>query len=136
MTLQQKIEQLFTRTEFEAADHETFNDSKTVLPHRHFSDLISLNLHRVVAHRLIVNPQLLRKAASNLENWLSVNPNEPAWLEWKKILANESVESIIKIITADTDEGQRLRSSSPFAGLLTKQERRTIIGECEKAGLV
>jgi 2,3,4,5-tetrahydropyridine-2,6-dicarboxylate N-succinyltransferase len=31
MTLQEKIEQLFTQTEFEAADHETFNDFKTAL---------------------------------------------------------------------------------------------------------
>ena len=136
MTLQEKIEQLFTQTEFNANDHETFNDFKTTLPHRNFSDLISPNLHRVVAHRLITNPQLMKKAESNLDNWLSVNPDEPAWLEWKQILANESVENIIKIITADTDEGQRMRSSSPFAGLLTKQERRMIIEECEKAGLV
>ena len=31
MTLQEKIEQLFTKTEFDANDHETFNDFKTAL---------------------------------------------------------------------------------------------------------
>lgn len=31
MTLQEKIEQLFTKTEFDAADRETFNDFKTAL---------------------------------------------------------------------------------------------------------
>jgi hypothetical protein len=31
MTLQEKIEQLFTKTEFDASDHETFNDFKTGL---------------------------------------------------------------------------------------------------------
>ncbi len=31
MTLQEKIEQLLTRTEFETADHDTFNDFKTEL---------------------------------------------------------------------------------------------------------
>ena len=31
MTLQEKIEQLFTQTEFDANDHETFNDFKTAL---------------------------------------------------------------------------------------------------------
>jgi 2,3,4,5-tetrahydropyridine-2-carboxylate N-succinyltransferase len=31
MTLQEKIEQLFTKTEFHASDHETFNDFKTAL---------------------------------------------------------------------------------------------------------
>ncbi|MGI9035909.1 MAG: hypothetical protein ACR2GD_07710 [Pyrinomonadaceae bacterium] len=64
---------------------------------------------------------------------MSKNPAISAWLEWKKILETTSLENIIKLITADTDEGQRLRSSSPFAGLLTKKERRMIIEECEKA---
>ncbi len=31
MTLQEKIEQLFAKTEFDASDHETFNDFKTAL---------------------------------------------------------------------------------------------------------
>ncbi|MGI9035907.1 MAG: 2,3,4,5-tetrahydropyridine-2,6-dicarboxylate N-succinyltransferase, partial [Pyrinomonadaceae bacterium] len=31
MTLQEKIEQLFAQTEFEASDHETFNEFKTAL---------------------------------------------------------------------------------------------------------
>lgn len=31
MTLQEKIEQLFTKTEFDATDHETFSDFKTAL---------------------------------------------------------------------------------------------------------
>jgi 2,3,4,5-tetrahydropyridine-2-carboxylate N-succinyltransferase len=31
MTLQEKIEQLFTKSEFDASDHETFNDFKTAL---------------------------------------------------------------------------------------------------------
>ena len=31
MTLQEKIEQLFARTEFDASDHETFNEFKTAL---------------------------------------------------------------------------------------------------------
>ena len=31
MTLQEKIEQLFAKSEFDASDHETFNDFKTAL---------------------------------------------------------------------------------------------------------
>ena len=97
------------------------------------SDLISLALHRAVALRLRSNPHLLQKAETNLNNWLSKNATVGAWLEWKKILETENLENILKLITAETDEGQRLRSSSPFVGLVTKEERRMIIEDCEKA---
>lgn len=98
-----------------------------------FPDLISIALHRAVALRLRSNPNLLQKAKINLRNWLSKNPNVQSWLEWKTILENENLENILKIITAETDEGQRLRSSSPFVGLVTAEERRAIIEYCEKA---
>ena len=97
------------------------------------SDLISLALHRAGALRLRSNPHLLQKAETNLNNWLSKNATVGAWLEWKKILETENLENILKLITAETDEGQRLRSSSPFVGLVTKEERRMIIEDCEKA---
>ena len=139
MNLQEKIERLFTKPEFEAQDHEIFNDFKTELRQgeiratENFSDLVSLALHRVVAVRLRSNPNLVRQAETNLQNWLSRNPNTQAWIEWRAILENESLENILKIITAETDEGQRLRSSSPFAGLVAVEERRAIIEYCEKA---
>jgi len=97
-----------------------------------FSDSISLALHRAVAFRLRSNPHLIRQAETNLQKWLNRNPNTQAWLEWRTILEKESLENILKIITAETDEGQRLRSSSPFAGLVSAKERRAIIEYCEK----
>ncbi len=139
MTLQEKIEDLFTKTEFDAPDREVFNEFKRGLRTgeirrtENFSDLISLALHRIVALRLRSNPLLIQKAEKNLQNWLNRNPDIQAWLEWKTILENENLENILKIITAETDEGQRLRSSSPFAGLVTVEERRAIIEHCEKA---
>ena len=97
-----------------------------------FLDLVSLALHRAVAHRLHSNPHLLQKAKSNLKNWLSRNQAVSAWLEWQEILETSSLEKVLKIITAETEEGQRLRSSSPFVGLITAEERRQIIKDCEK----
>ncbi len=98
-----------------------------------FHDLVSLALHRAVAHRLRSNPRLLQKAKSNLKIWLGKSQAISAWLEWQEILETSSIEKVLKIITAETEEGQRLRSSSPFVGLLTAEERRQIIKECEKA---
>jgi hypothetical protein len=139
MNLQEKIESLFTKPEYDAQDGKVFNKFKADLQMgeirtaESFSDLISLALHRAVASRLRSNPNLIQKAKSNLYCWLGKNPKVQAWLEWQTILETESLESVLEIITAETEEGQRLRSSSPFVGLVTKEERQAIIEYCEKA---
>ena len=118
MTLQEKIEQLFAQTESSS---------------NNFSDSVSYSLHQLVAVRLRANPNLMQKAESNLRVWLRENPATQAWLEWETILETESFENVLKIMTAENEEGQRLRSSSPFAGIVTAQERKAIIEYCEKA---
>lgn len=133
MNLQEQIQNLPT-SEFNADDRARFEDFKAILQNdKNFPDLISLLVHHRVAQQLRSNPGLIEKAKVNLLNWLSKNSAVGAWLEWKEILETESVEKIIQIITADTDEGQRLRSSSPFVGFITAQERHAIIEYCEKA---
>lgn len=94
-----------------------------------FIDLFSLMLHRAVSEKLRRNPEkVLQIARSNLKKWLK--DKNPALLEWQNILENKTPAEIIKIISADTDEGQRLRSSSPFAGVLSEAEREKIWNEC------
>jgi hypothetical protein len=118
MNLQQKIEQLSINIKPQSGN---------------FSDLVSLALHQLAALRLRTNPALIETAKSNLQKWLKKTPNVNAWLEWQNILETKSLKKVLEIITAETDEGQRLRSSSPFAGLVTEQERKIIIEYCEKA---
>ena len=94
-----------------------------------FVDLFSLMLHTSVSEKLRLNPnEVLQIARDNLNRWLK-NENS-ALLEWQQILDNRTPEEIIKIITQDTDEGQRLRSSSPFVGVLSESERDKIWSEC------
>jgi len=82
----------------------------------------------------------LKIARNNLNRWLASEGfagNERfALLEWQKILKNFTPEEIIRIISQDTDEGQRLRSSSPFAGVLTEIEREKIWSECAEIRFV
>lgn len=95
-----------------------------------FIDLFNLTLHQAVAEKLRQHEsKVLQIARKNLDNWLKKNKNS-ALLEWQKILKTRTTEEIIKIITEDTDEGQRLRSSSPFAGVLLESEREKIWSEC------
>lgn len=100
-----------------------------------FVDLYSLALHQVVAEKILLyETEVLQIAQNNLERWLeseSFAGNERnALLEWQKILETFTSEELRKIMTADTDEGQRLRSSSPFVGVLSEAEREKIWSEC------
>ena len=84
--------------------------------------------------------EVLQTARNNLERWLKsesfAGSERFALLEWQKILDDSTAEEIIKIITQDTDEGQRLRSSSPFAGVLSEAEREKVWSECAEIGFV
>ena len=100
-----------------------------------FVDLYSLSLHRAIAEKMLSDGEaILRIARSNLDRWLrsesfSGTEGRP-YLEWKDIIENSSIEEIRRIMTVDTDEGQRLRSSSPFTGILSQTERERYWSEC------
>jgi hypothetical protein len=95
-----------------------------------FIDLFNLALHRAVAEKLRQDAKpVLQIARNNLNRWLKKSENF-ALLEWRQIIETRSPEEIIKIISQDTDEGQRLRSSSPFAGVVSEVEREKIWSEC------
>lgn len=100
-----------------------------------FVDLYSFGLHKIVAQKLRTDESgVLKVARRNLRNWLSSGRfdggAERALLEWNEIIEHSTVDDLISLITQDNDEGQRLRSSSPFAGVLTKSEREKIWSEC------
>ena len=102
------------------------------LPQRNFVDLFNLTLHCAVAEKLRQDTKrVLQIARNNLLRWSEKNDNF-ALKEWREILETRSPEEIIQIISQDTDEGQRLRSSSPFVGALSEQEREKIWKECAK----
>jgi hypothetical protein len=48
------------------------------------------------------------------------------------ILRNKDVETVLKILTRDNDEGQRLRSTAPFCTILTQRETDAIYARYEK----
>lgn len=101
-----------------------------------FCDLYSLSLHRLIAERLRDDPDsVIGIARANLRRWLSSEAfsegsGRRALLEWVEILDTRTYDEIIAILTEETDEGQRLRSSTPFPGILTKQERDVVWKKC------
>lgn len=88
-------------------------------------DRRSLEMAREIARRLRANPELIQIARDNLDRWSKRNADRPslmaAYEEWQQLL-DLPVEDVCAALTAETDEGQRLRQNSPFPGVLSPQE--------------
>ena len=102
----------------------------TVVRSHAWIDERSLALHQAVAARLEANPALVEKALANLRRWLDTR-SEPAWLEWQRVLDTASLPELLALLRSRHDEAARLRQSSPFAGLLTPEERQGILDRYE-----
>src|SRR5688572_25778773 len=87
----------------------------------------SLAMHAVIAQKIERDPQLLDVPRNNLKRWRARWDEQlPAWHEeWTGIMQRPWSE-IAAIITEPSEEGARLRQSSPFPGVLTAAERRRI----------
>ncbi|MFO0827095.1 MAG: hypothetical protein U0572_03010 [Phycisphaerales bacterium] len=86
-----------------------------------YQDRVSLELARRVAEGLAQHPEWVEFARANLDRWSERNADAPGLLrcygEWRAILARP-VDEIRSTLLAETDDGQRLRQSSPFAGIV------------------
>ena len=87
----------------------------------------SLAMHAVIARKIERDRKLLDIPRSNLQRWRGRwDGPVPAWYEeWSQILRRPWSE-IAAIITEPSEEGARLRQSTPFAGVLSVAERRRI----------
>ena len=84
-------------------------------------------MHCKIAQKLSRDPKILEKARANLERW-SAKSSDPLPLyfsEWQEILSRPWPE-VAAFITSMSEDATRLRSSSPFAGVLSADEREQI----------
>jgi hypothetical protein len=89
---------------------------------RHFS----LLMHRRIAARLLAGDcEPVAKARANLAQWSADRQGQlaPAHVEWMALLDRASAEELAALIASDDEEADRLRSSSPFAGVIDQRER-------------
>jgi hypothetical protein len=89
------------------------------------AELQALAYHRLVAERL--DEALLDDARRRLERWEQSGQIDPRWSKaWSRILT-KPVPEVAKTISADTPRARELRQTSPFAGVLSEQERRRLV---------
>jgi hypothetical protein len=99
----------------------------------------SLALHREIAQRIRSNPDLLSSVRERLSKDIrsgrfSISLID-AMQEWLDLLDSSSVEQLLELLVDEGEDGRRLRQSTPFAGILTKEERRRILEKHESAGV-
>jgi hypothetical protein len=84
----------------------------------------SLAMHAVIARKIEHDPRLLAIAHHNIDRWSARwKEGAPAWLkEWRQML-KQPWHRVAALITEPSEHGARLRQSSPFAGVLTNEER-------------
>ena len=89
-----------------------------------------LELARITVARIDENPALVHIGLDNIERWTRQKGGylPRCHAEWKQLIETHPWERLRKMLLEESDEGQRLRSSHPFTGLVTEQERRRIHG--------
>jgi hypothetical protein len=98
-------------------------------------DWVDLKMCRRIAEKVRRDPALMRIPHANLRRWRKrLGDWPPALREWDKILRENPLERVLEILTQNNDEGQRLRQSDPFVGILTETERRAFLKLNEKTG--
>ena len=97
-------------------------------PHQR-NDWIALETARLVARRLRENPALVTEGVERIRASRERGRDFSAYREWEELLKTRNVDEIAGLLEAETEEGQRLRSSRPFIGppFVTETERKEIL---------
>lgn len=91
------------------------------------ADLRSIALHQEIVKKLRSDPELWNIPRKNLDRWKKMKGwMSPALIEWERILTSYPEDQILSLLESDSEEAVRLRSSSPFTGILAENERKVI----------
>lgn len=86
-----------------------------------------LALHEAVREHFLRDPQAVRKlAADNLVRWKARGVSSSGYREWEKILSTASDNEVASLLIEKGDAADFLRQSTPFAGVLSEDDRRAI----------
>jgi hypothetical protein len=90
-------------------------------------DARSLAMHCRIVQKISRDPRLFKKAEANLSRWSAkIDGPTPRYMkEWQEILEKPWL-TIAEMMTSMSEDATRLRSSSPFAGILSEIEREQI----------
>jgi hypothetical protein len=100
-------------------------------------DQLGLRYHQAIAAKIRAQPELRAVAVENIVRWTARNDYPASVLralqQWRELLTSTPLEQLLAALTDPSERGHRIRQNTPFAGLLTAEERRHIRDEYEKA---
>lgn len=93
------------------------------------ADRRAMQRAHIIVAKIDANPELIKIGIENMKRWKRQrNGYQPRcldqWEEW--FVSGEPWERIRARLLEDSDEGQRLRTSDPFAGVLAPEERESL----------
>jgi excisionase family DNA binding protein len=87
-------------------------------------------LHRAIAGKFVENPAtLLAVATINLRRMRRLRPEGEkwGWIERWQLVLDEGVEAALDALTSAAEYAVELRATSPFVGILSEMERKTVL---------
>ena len=94
----------------------------------------SLELHGVIARELRADPAKLDLVVAWIQRFLDDpdfgEDNQDALREWLAII-RQGLPRVLEVLADRSDEGQRLRQSTPFAAIMPQDERTRIFAKYE-----
>jgi hypothetical protein len=94
----------------------------------------SIELHGVIARELRANPAKLDLVVEWIQRFLDDpdrgEDSKDALQEWLQII-RQGLPTVLGVFADRSDEGQRLRQSTPFAVLMPQDERAQIFAKYE-----
>ena len=99
-------------------------------------DARSLAYARAIVEKVDAEPALAAIARANLARWgaRSGGALSRASAEWERLIERLDWAGVRAILLDTSEEGQRLRSSHPFVGVLSESERQAIWQATDDAG--
>jgi hypothetical protein len=97
---------------------------------------VSYEMHRVVAGKVTEDPKpVLAKARENLQKMKARSRGAQAtgWVqEWERLISGD-VSKLIEVMLRPDERGIDLRQMTPFAGVLSQEERLVAIHKAQKS---
>ena len=88
----------------------------------------SLALHRLVAEKVRRDPALFERAKATLARWRRIGDASTRRYdeEWDRIMAL-GLEATLAVMLDESEHAADMRKNSPFAGILTYEERQALL---------
>lgn len=97
--------------------------------HTHIPDKRTYAFHLKAAEILLTHPERLNEVHDTLNNWTSLDGTQAqGWaIKWIALIDGLNASEVAKLITQKNEQMDFFRKSSPFAGVLSEEERLSIL---------